>query len=388
MYVCERLWGKERELGFEGEIWFFQENEDDPFRIVAALCDTNRSQLAGGAHIGLIGPQEDQWANADAAVAHIVGKTKNMREKIVLNGLHIRCDVDGMKVAIICTRPLERDERKRAFEFLGKVSIIMSDGIGKMCLIGGDVRTSSEDLLHAWHVAPEHIVGRPREEGGIGDTGMPTALGAADTIYFVCTIYGDHTWSKKTVSICGLGKVGGGLARILMKDGYQLILSDSNPALYADLGSDLLAICPVKADRFSTFYFISHRKVHREAATVFAPCAVRPIIRLDTIDEFSRSLKAIVSAQNDEIDLGCPFELAQMLHDRGIVYVPGPAVNSLGIQMLLREHDLERIPYEEILIEERALHLDVLRSLLLQAKNEDRPPYAIAMERIARGLNQ
>lgn len=388
MFLCEPLRQKGKELGFEGEIWLFQENEDDPFRIVVAVCDTHWSRLAGGTHIGLIGDAEDQWRDTDAAIAQTAIKARNMREKIILNHLHTRHDVDGMKAAIICTRELECGERERAFAFLGTVAATMSDGLGKTCLVGGDAGTSPEDLLDAWHVAPRHIVGRPREDGGVGDTGMPTALGVADTINLICKIYGDNIWPK-TASILGLGKVGRVLAIVLAKGGWNLRLSDINCSLlYADLTADLVAAHRAETDRFFTFHFVAHTAGHREAATVFAPCALHPIIRADTIGEFSSHLKAIISAQNDEIDPTCAFELAYALHDRGIVYVPGPAANPMGIQMLLREHDLGRMPYEEIFTEERVFHIGAVQSLLLQAKDEGSPPYAIAMERIATALNQ
>jgi leucine dehydrogenase len=116
------------------------------------------------------------------------------------------------------------------------------------------------------------------------------------------------------VAIQGVGSVGGGLARLLARDGARLILADVNAeraaALAAELGGEAVpadAILGIEAD-------------------VVSPCALGAILTAETI----AALKAPVVAGGANNQLATP-EDGWRIHQRGIVYAPDYVINAGGI---------------------------------------------------------
>lgn len=373
MFICERLQKKEKELAFGGELWMFHEKgkkESLPYRFVGAFCDTSRQRLAGGVQYGVLGRE---WPTFSDATDHIAAKAYNMHEKIVLHGLDKRHNMDGLKVGIVCERELSPQERTEAFVSLGHVAEMASAYTGRTCLFGGDSKVSSKDLLIAWKETPDYIVGRPRENGGVGETGPVTATGVAQAI----EIFNRVLWEQSlrpSIAISGLGGVGMALLREMRMRYWFTMIADT-----------VLEQCltAIKECGLSEKNIVSAGRIHTTSCAVFAPCALFPIIRSDTIHEFSSDdLRLIVSGQNDEIERSRADEFAQMLWARGIEFSPGPLNNSVGIQMLAAEDQLVGKTYKELLAEELGFHAAVVESVATQARDENRSVYSVVQERI------
>jgi leucine dehydrogenase len=116
------------------------------------------------------------------------------------------------------------------------------------------------------------------------------------------------------VAIQGVGSVGGGLARLLARDGAKLTLADVNAdraaALAAELGGEA-----VPADQILAV-----------EADVVSPCALGAILTAESI----AALKAPVVAGGANNQLATP-EDGWRIHARGIVFAPDYVINAGGI---------------------------------------------------------
>lgn len=373
MFICERLKKEEESLGFNGEIYAFQEDENDPYLFIVALRSTSRKYLAGGVHCGMLGRVGRDWKNPSDAIAHIARKADNMHEKIVLHGLHERHDIDGLKVGIVCSRELSPKERAKAFLSLGHIAEIVSEGSGKTCLFGGDAGVSESDLLLAWSTASMHIVGRPyKGYRGVGETGPATAKGVAQTIDIANRILWQDSL-ERSVAIKGVGNVGMPLVGELLARGWYITFADINAERCRDV---------LERYKVSSRDIVLPDLIHTTLCSVFVPCALHPIIKSDIINEFPSSLRLIVSGQNDEIERARADELAEILWERGTEIFPGPLSNALGIQMLLAEPTLYQRTYREVLMEELRFHAAVVKSVATQARDEKRSVYSVTQERV------
>lgn len=377
MYFCEWKRGIEKRLNFSGEIGVFQERREDKYCVIAALhTDTSYRILAGGTHYGLLGEDGD-WSTLDAAVEHIVIKADDMRRKLLVSGLANARDADGAKFAIVCFRPLRPRERADAFRFLGRLSVDLSVYFGKHMLVAGDVGTKPVDLSFAALSSPaafDHVAGQSPEYGGVGDTGLPTALGAMEAIELVYRIYGNGKSWARTMAVQGLGSVGGSLVREAVKREWDVAVADTNPKKVSELQASLPHPARV----------VDSSVIYTEPVTIFAPCAVHPIITKKTTGEFR--CKMIISVQNTDIDRACAHELLTALHQRGIPVALGPWINSMGIAMLLRQGDLKQLPYHMILEQELIRHHLNVSQMMTRAHDQNVPMYVIAEEMMERAI--
>src|SRR5690606_31205535 len=116
------------------------------------------------------------------------------------------------------------------------------------------------------------------------------------------------------VAIQGVGSVGGGVARLLAKDGATLTLADVNvdkaKALAGELGAETAA-----ADDLLTI-----------EADVVSPNALGAILTERTIDKLRTGV--IAGAANNQL---ATREDGERLAERGIVYAPDYVINAGGI---------------------------------------------------------
>jgi leucine dehydrogenase len=116
------------------------------------------------------------------------------------------------------------------------------------------------------------------------------------------------------VAIQGVGSVGGGLARLLAKDGAKLVLADVNAgragALAAELGAEA-----VDADSILTF-----------DTDLFSPNALGAILTEQSIPQIKA--KVIAGGANNQLATRAD---GARLHDRGILYAPDYVINAGGI---------------------------------------------------------
>ena len=216
-------------------------------------------------------------------------------------------------------------------------------GGGKAVILADPARAKSPELLAAFGRSVEALGGRyvTAEDVGISDadmvevskqtkhvSGLPVAGGAAGGDPGPFTAHGVYLGVRAAVrralkredmagvhvAIQGVGSVGGGLARLLAKDGAKLTLADVNAdrakALATELGGEA-----VPAD-----------EILRVEADVISPCALGAILTAESI----AALRAPVVAGGANNQLATPDD-GWRIHARGITYAPDYVINAGGI---------------------------------------------------------
>ncbi|WP_419825904.1 Glu/Leu/Phe/Val family dehydrogenase [Sphingomonas sp.] len=189
------------------------------------------------------------------------------------------------------------------------------ESLGGRYVTAEDVGISDADMV-AVSKETRHVSGLPVGGGAAGgDPGPFTALGVYLGVRAAAKrALGRDDMAGVRVAIQGVGSVGGGLARLLARDGAKLVLADVDTAraeaLAAELGGEAVpadAILGVEAD-------------------VVSPCALGAVLTADTI----AALKAPVVAGGANNQLATP-EDGWRIHQRGIVYAPDYVINAGGI---------------------------------------------------------
>ncbi|MDQ1445955.1 MAG: leucine dehydrogenase, partial [Acidimicrobiaceae bacterium] len=188
------------------------------------------------------------------------------------------------------------------------------ESLGGRYITAEDVGTTVEDMVT---VAKEtgHVVGLPESKGGLGDPSPSTALGVlASMKATLAFLDGGSTLVGRTIAVCGLGKVGAVLARMLVEEGAAVAVADVDGERVTAL-ADQLGVKGVEVD-----------DIHRISADVFAPCALGGILTSNLIRELD--VQAVVGAANNQ--LATPSS-ADLLAGRGIAYVPDFVANAGGL---------------------------------------------------------
>jgi len=174
----------------------------------------------------------------------------------------------------------------------------------------------SEERMKVIATRTRHVSGLPVAEGGAGgDPGPFTAMGvylgvkaAAKRALGTDEMRGVH------VAIQGVGSVGGGLARLLAKDGARLTIADVSTdranALGEQLGAEVVAADAVLATE----------------CDIVSPNALGAI--LDEASIAALRAKAVAGGANNQLRQAAH---GQLLTDRGILYAPDYVINAGGI---------------------------------------------------------
>ena len=187
-----------------------------------------------------------------------------------------------------------------------------------------DVGTGAADMV----VIAErtaHVVGLPRERGGMGDPSPVTARGVLEAIRACLEHrFGNASLSGVRVCVVGAGNVGSRLARMLAGAGAELAISDIDPArreLAAELGAA----------------WVEPEEAIGAECEVLAPCALGGAIDALTVERLRCEI-VCGSANNLLADERLAGELAR----RGILLAPDFIANAGGLINVYAElHDLD-----------------------------------------------
>lgn len=265
---------------------------------IIALHSTHLGPAAGGTRF---------WHYADPAGAmrDALRLSRGMSYKNAMAGL----PMGGGKAVVL----LDKDRRKtEAMLHAFGDAVEAFDG---RYVTAEDVGASEADMV-AIATRTEHVCGLPAKEGDAGgDPGPFTAMGIYHGIKAaVAHKLGKDSMQGVRVAVQGCGSVGGGVARLLAKDGARLTLSDIDDKRAADMASELggKAVC---ADQ-----------VMGVECDVFSPNALGAILD----DEGIARLDCAIVAGGANNQLARPSH-GQQLHDRGILYAPDYVINAGGI---------------------------------------------------------
>ncbi len=197
------------------------------------------------------------------------------------------------------------------------------EGLGGRYVTAEDVGISEADMV-AVSKRTAHVSGLPVDGDGSagGDPGPFTALGIYQGIKAaVRHKLGKDSVSGVHVAIQGTGSVGGGVAKLLARDGAQLTLADIHhdraAALAAELGGKSVA-----ADEIMTV-----------ACDVFSPNALGAILNDDSIAALDTAI--VAGGANNQLARS---QHGKTLFDRGILFAPDYVINAGGIISVATEY--------------------------------------------------
>ena len=204
----------------------------------------------------------------------------------------------------------------------------------------------------------KHVFGLP----STGDPSPFTARGAFQGIRAAvrCKL-GREELAGLCVAVQGVGRVGFELCKLLHEAGARLTVTDTDAASLERSVSTFGAV-PVGVEA-----------IYGQEVDVFAPCALGGVLNDNTVSKLQAPIVAGVANNQLAED-----RHGQILHERGVLYVPDYVVNAGGMLNgsgdILGSYDVSKVlPRIDKIYDTTLMILE--RSLA-----EDRPPHRIADE--------
>jgi leucine dehydrogenase len=249
--------------------------------------------------------------------------------------------------------PTGDDRRAVLLDFADTV-----EALGGAYLTAEDVGTSEPDM-RVIAEGTSHVTGLA---DGSGDPSPWTAIGVEAAIRVACErVFGSESLEGRSVSIIGLGHVGGPLAELLAGAGARLLVSDideSRRALADRIGAEWVdAVTAFTAD-----------------VDVLAPCALGGVLDERTVPMLR--CRAIAGAANNQL---AHDGVDRLLADRGILWVPDFVANAGGVINIAVEFEDGGYSRERADARVRGVAATV-RSILDHADQNGSTPLAAAME--------
>lgn len=324
----------------------------DPARGIERACAVVTSSDHS---FGLGGTRSSRWPSDALMLEDCVLLAEGMKYKSLFH----RLPYAGAKV---CVELLPEADPNEAFTALGEFVAHSWENL----ITTEDIGTSPSLMAIMHRVAPGRILGRPVDDGGSGDPSPYTALGVWQSVKAAARIHlgrsqGDVEGLR--VLVKGVGHVGAEVARLAVEDGAEVLVTDINPAAL---------------DRFRDRAHVTLVPAGAEAsveADVFAPCAKGGEIGPDFAFP---GVRAIVGAANNQLTSD---EVANLLHQKGICYVPDWAANGGGLISVAAEHMRKTRDWAW----QRAQGIgDRIEELLAEAAQRNLPPLPVAYEQCSR----
>ena len=296
------------------------------------------------------------YASAAEAVRDALRLARGMTYKSAAAGLPL----GGGKAVIAIEPGVDRDSM--LLDLADNVEAL--DGL---YITAEDVGTHAVDM-ELIHTRTSHVVGLPREKGGVGDPSPATAAGVeAAMAACVGKRFGSEDFANRSVAIVGAGSVGERLARSLAEKGAKLIISDINEAKRA-----LAERAPGALER-------PRERDHRRCRGAGSLRVRRRPRRRRTIPGLRCQI--VCGSANNQLSRE---ELAEDLQQRDIIYAPDFIANAGGIIHVAEEHALTRDP-DRVDQRVNGIH-DVITEILERSESAGRTPLVAAYEVAARRL--
>ena len=241
------------------------------------------------------------------------------------------------------------------------------DSLGGAYVTAEDVGTSDRDMAVIAE-STRSVAGLAVERGSSGDPSPWTALGVQCAMEVACErAFGSTSLTGRSISVIGLGRVGGKLARMLAGAGAELVVADvdgSKRALAEELGAawtDPASALTAEVD-------------------IVAPCALGGLLDDESVPALRT--RVIAGAANNQLAAD---GIAVALADRGILWTPDFVANAGGIINISVE--LEPEGYDAARAEARVRGIaETTREVLDHAEATGATPLAAAVEIARRRL--
>jgi leucine dehydrogenase len=177
---------------------------------------------------------------------------------------------------------------------------------------GEDVGLSEDDVQYLLKFSP-YFIGKSNQAG---DPSPYAALSAFFCIKVALkNKFGSEKIKGRTFAIKGVGKTGGELARLIYKEGGNVIVSDIDQAKTKKLTLDMPKITVVPTS-----------EIQKQVCDVYAPCAMGDDIKLSDV----KNIKAAIICGTANNQLTTP-EVAESLFKNGIIHIPDYIANAGGL---------------------------------------------------------
>lgn len=312
MSTSNDLWAR-----FDGhEQVVFGHDEATGMRAIVAIHSTVLGPALGGARMS------DYRSSADpaaAAYADALRLSQAMSLKNALAGL----PHGGGKAVIFADPATKNDELLLAF---GRFLATLGGRYVTACDLG--MQVADMDVIaetNPW------TTGRSPEHGGVGDSGILTAVGVWRGMQASAAhLWGEPDLAGRRIGLIGAGKVGGRLAQHLLADGAEVYVVDPNPAAQqwlAQNAADVTVLASV-SDLLAA------------GLDVLSPNATGGLVDI----AFAQGVNVALICGGANNQLADP-AAAQVLAQRGVVYAPDFMVNCGGVIQVAEElagGDLDR----------------------------------------------
>jgi len=273
---------------------------------IIAIHSTHMGPGAGGTRFW-------HYADPKAAMSDALRLSRGMSYKNAMAGL----PMGGGKAVI-----LAGSDKRKSPELLAAFGDAV-EALGGKYVTAEDVGISEADMV-AVSKRTSYVSGLPVEGEGSagGDPGPFTAMG----IYHGIKAAVQHKLGLDNVkgvhvAVQGTGSVGGGVARLLAKDGAKLTLSDIDSDRAAALASELGGTSVAPDAIMST------------TCDVFSPNALGAILDDEGIARLDCSI--VAGGANNQFARA---KHGAMLAERGILYAPDYVINAGGIISVAQEY--------------------------------------------------
>ncbi|GEP40142.1 valine dehydrogenase [Nocardioides psychrotolerans] len=335
------------DLGSEHEQVVFARDAATGLRAIIAIHSTALGPALGGTRFF-------PYASTADAVRDVLDLSRGMSYKAALAGL----DLGGGKAVII------GDPAALKGEALLRAYGRFVQSLGGRYYTACDVGTFSADMDHIAREC-DFVTGRTTAHGGAGDSSVLTAYGVFQGMRAASTVaWGSDSLAGRTVGIAGVGKVGRHLARHLVEDGAQVVVTDVATAALERVRDELPGVTVVG----------STQDLVTSALDVYAPCAMGGALDDAVLDVLSARI--VCGASNNQ--LAHP-GIEKSLEDRGVLYAPDYCVNAGGLIQVADE--LEGFSFDRAQQRAGGIFDTTLRVFELAAS--DGVPPAIAADRLA-----
>jgi len=296
-------------VDFEGhERVIVARDERSGMHAVVAIHSTALGPALGGVRMSLYA---DSANPRGAALADAMRLSRAMTLKNSLAGL----DHGGGKAVIFA------DPMNKSIDVLHAFGRMVSDLHGAY-VTAGDVGMQVADMDVIGETC-RWTTGRSVERGGVGDSGILTAVGVHQGMRAAAsTIWGTPDLAGRTVAIVGVGKVGGRLAGHLVDEGAQVYALDPSGHALDQLRQAYPQVQPLS----------DVGEIFDREWDVISPNAMGGFLTRERAESVHTRL--ICGGANNQLATG---EVGDILAERSVVYAPDFMVNCGGVIQVAEE---------------------------------------------------
>jgi len=222
-----------------------------------------------------------------------------------------------------------------------------------------DVGIETADIEIAAQETP-YAAGLTTSQAASGDPSPITAMGVFQGIKLCAErVFGSPDLNGRTVAVQGVGSVGGYTADYLAEAGANLILTDIDQTLLAEVANK------------TGGRIVTPDEIYRVEADIFSPNALGAVINAETLKQLK--VRIIAGGANNQLVIPA---MGEFVRRAGILYAPDYVINGGGIINVAAEISGT---YSRDWVDRKLSALMVtLGEVLDRAQSEDRPSNLVA----------